>query len=307
MHAVYKTTNTWTMAQAVADISMLCSGTTDINSLSASCDKTQTSIVANTVPADWTLYDATPTTISGQSIYNMQVLSRQGSRDNLTKYLGVYQYSTNSYLGLIPMTSWNNTTHTGTDVYGGYTTRTLTNTVPTTFYIWVTPSYIIIHPYQSSAFSGTIMSLELNRSELVNYSNWWAESNGKSIGITAICSSSYSTFSTHIPVIKNPTTTGNTVGAITGTIYRSIDTATYPQRNINETTNGVIMASHYVTVADMYLGTINDLTYIVNYNAATMNTLDEFTYNGKTYQIIKSTYNNPTIVNSFTYWAVPKE
>lgn len=299
MHAVYKTNNTWTISQVIIDLCSLLTGTSDINTLSPSCDKTQTNIVTSVVPADWTYFDtvASPSGTSGMnSITYLQVLSRQGSRDTLTKYAGLGIYS-NTYFSFSPMTTWNNTTHVGAD-WWSYVIPNFSTTLPIIFYIWVGPSYIFMLPYQNGSWSPKpFISFELNRDELKTYSDWWNESNGKSI----CCAGSMDAWGANIvyvplPRIKKSNTTGE---AINNTVALGKPfNLSYAQRNVNETNGGILLSPFYATCDGAYYGTVNDLLYIATTVSYSLNMLDEFTYGGKTYQVITT--------NSF-YFALPKE
>lgn len=298
MHAVYKTNSTWSITEMIADLTKLITGVTDIQTLSASCDKTQTSIVANTVPADWTLYDTAPTNPS--SCTGMQIISRQGSQDSLMKYVGLLAYS-GANLTWATYTSWNNVTHTGVDQGGqwpsGYTIG-YTTSVPAIIYMWVYPSYILLLGNQNSSWKHLQGAFELNRAENKTYSNFWDEANGKSICFICSQMSGSSSFFGPLPRLKSPYNTGESVSEWVQA-FKPFDLP-YLQRNTNETNNGVLLIPWIAKTYNYgaYLGTINDIKFVNGTSVYTMNNLDEFTYSGKTYQVL---------VGASYYFAVPKE
>lgn len=261
MHAVYKTNSTWTFTQMVSDLCKLITGTTDIGTLSASCDQTQTSIVANTVPADWTLYDTAPTNPSGTT--GMQIMSRIGSQDSLTKYISLSAYSTTN-LAINSYTSWNDSTHTGVDstITGeqGYSIGYSTS-LAAVFYLWVTPSYIVILGNQSASWKNAQLAVEFNRTENITYSDYWATGNNKSIcGVCPIANNS-SSFLTFLPRIKYAGQTGDLTSAQIMNLKAVPSQAIYAQRNIDNTNNGILLSPWvgYSTSQPAYFGTINNL------------------------------------------------
>lgn len=107
MYATYYYSAAATQANILSDLVAILTGETDKNNLSASCNKTSTTITA-TVPAGWTLHD-------GSSGTNKKVIKAlyQGSSTEY-KYLEINVYSTTRFTVQMYET-FNNSTHTGTN------------------------------------------------------------------------------------------------------------------------------------------------------------------------------------------------
>lgn len=108
MYAVLKFNAGATQAQMGADVVAVIGGETDVNNLSAGCDKANSSISVAYDNAGWSVYDATAGT-------NKQVL-RAPCNDDPTQYkYAVVDYNNSGYIALNVVESWNNSTHVGTN------------------------------------------------------------------------------------------------------------------------------------------------------------------------------------------------
>lgn len=87
----YVTTSASTIAQVINDLMRLACGESIVN-LSASCDKTNSAVVANTVAPGWSLVDSTGPNSS-------TVISAPDAGGTYTKYFGLEPSS--GYLGSI--------------------------------------------------------------------------------------------------------------------------------------------------------------------------------------------------------------
>lgn len=105
MHAKYVTTTTPTLAQVIADLAALACGGS-IASLSASCDKANSTLVSTVVPG-WTLVDAAAAN-SGQ------VVSAADANTLTTKYVRIFAPNV-SAIDLACYEGWNATTHVGSN------------------------------------------------------------------------------------------------------------------------------------------------------------------------------------------------
>jgi len=99
-----------TVANIMADIVAILTGTTDKNTLSASCDKTNTYIYNTYTNAEWILHDASAGT--------NQVVLKGARFDDPTNYeYALLDFDTvASKFGVKLYETWNETTHTGTNV-----------------------------------------------------------------------------------------------------------------------------------------------------------------------------------------------
>jgi len=108
MYTKYIYNNTQTAANLLADLILLLTGTTDVNALSAGCDKASSQIFA-TVGAGWSVYDASAGT-------NAQCL-RAVLADDATKYKYIVIDTNTTNKVLIKVyESWNSGNHTGTNL-----------------------------------------------------------------------------------------------------------------------------------------------------------------------------------------------
>lgn len=174
MRARYFSNVPWVGTEIVSDISLLASGTTDIGSLSASCDKTNTTIINNTVPANWTLLD-----IVGD-IYNTRVLSKVTVDGLRTKYVIMRFDAGNAGFNFATCSTWSSGTHTGTDTTSYEAHHEETNTtVPIIFEIFITPAHFTTISYLGGRWRFSSL-VEINRSLTCpdvyapgnNYPNW---------------------------------------------------------------------------------------------------------------------------------------
>lgn len=123
MLAKYVWLTTSTQAQMLNDLCLLFTGS-PVSALSASCDKVNSQVIANTLPNNWTVYDAA----AGASAQVLRSLNTDGVS---------YKYMHLSFSGnnLIVTTyeSWNATTHVGTNQACRYTNAAYTITATAAF------------------------------------------------------------------------------------------------------------------------------------------------------------------------------
>jgi len=110
MFARYNYSAGATVANIKNDIVAILTGTTDKNTLSASCDKTNTYIYNTYTNAEWILHDAAAGT--------NQVVLKGARFDDPTRYeYAMLDFNTvASKFGVKLYETWNETTHTGTNV-----------------------------------------------------------------------------------------------------------------------------------------------------------------------------------------------
>jgi len=111
LNVIYAYSAGATQANVLSDLVAIFTGTTDVNSLSASCNKSLTTITATT-PAGWTLHD-------GSSGTNKKVI-KAPYLDSGDKYVELDSYSTTN-ITLYMYETFNATTHTGTNKTGNST------------------------------------------------------------------------------------------------------------------------------------------------------------------------------------------
>jgi len=107
MYTIYTYSAGATQANLLLDLVAILTGTTDPNSLSASCNKSLTTITATT-PAGWTLHDANSGT-------NKQVIKSPCLEGLAYKYAEISLYSTTAFTMYL-YEDFNNSTHTGTNI-----------------------------------------------------------------------------------------------------------------------------------------------------------------------------------------------
>ena len=109
MYSVYKYAAGATKANVLADVIAILTGETDVNNLSASCDKANTSITTSWHAAGWSSYDAAAGT-------NAKCI-RAAYHDDAASYsyVGV-DTNTDGYIFLVLYESWNNGSHLGGNI-----------------------------------------------------------------------------------------------------------------------------------------------------------------------------------------------
>lgn len=172
----YSTLSVSTIAQVIADIAALCTGGS-IDALSASCDKVNSAILANTEASGWSLIDAAGPNLG-------KVLTAKDAYGN-DKIVSINAYNATT-LGMVGYETYNPITHTGTAA----TTPTSfmpshTANAPQTFYVYATARSLFIF---SSNGTTAVGSLEFTREAPALSANYY-QSYGLFSNITAINSS----------------------------------------------------------------------------------------------------------------------
>jgi len=160
MLAIYYYNGGATVEDVFSDVKALLTGTTDVNLLSASCDKTNTQIFSSAYPADWQV------AVDGTTSF---ILSRVYTDDpNNQKYVKIYDTGGGLKFNVAPVL---NSTSTDLD-----TTKDPTHGTTTGFYdvaydttngggmvIYAHPAGIFISAFTSAGWSGTIYAGEYPR------------------------------------------------------------------------------------------------------------------------------------------------
>jgi hypothetical protein len=290
MHAVYKTNATWTGANVIADLVKLITGETTIANLSASCDQATTSIVSNTVPADWTVHDA------AGGANSLQILKHLPATGAVDKYIGL---SFNNGIVGGTYAAWNNVAHTGTDAatIGAIAGNTLTSAI--TIYLWVTGRYVVLFTFNNASWSEPILFGEIDRAHAASISDFWAEGNAKSVSFVMKCSYGAQTPVGAMPRIKNHNAAGE-VSPVTpiGPLWWSVPqnssaysgSITYMPRNIDDSAGIMLWPFHigYGSVSVYsYIGKVVGLFTGPTGTNMGLASLDEFSHGGKTYQVVR--------------------
>lgn len=138
MYAKYVTVAGAVAADVALDLAMLCTGAT-IASLSASCNKTSSSIVSALVAPGWTLVDNAP---AGGGA----VISCPDAESLYTKRVKIYGALSNSAIGIIAVETWDLVNHTTTNSANSTALAAsappLSGTVPNVFHLFCTPRTI---------------------------------------------------------------------------------------------------------------------------------------------------------------------
>lgn len=158
MLAKYQYLTTATAAQVQADILLLLTGTTSTASLSASCDKPNSSILTTYDSAGWTSYDS--------AAYTNGFCVRALQQDGVTyKYLTFEASSTTNFAVRIAE-AWNSGTHAGTNVTGA-ATNTWSASSGGVFWIYATQQLVVIRHSNTAAnsFTNTIACIEMDNTD----------------------------------------------------------------------------------------------------------------------------------------------
>ena len=310
MYIQYKTTTSWTPSELMSDVTALLTGTTDFNTLSASCDKANCSMLASTISAGWTLYDNV-----GDGSYT-RVISAPDYSGATTKYLK-FRYVAGSPITFNQCSAWNNVTHTGTDVTNdSYMSTGVTTTTSLILYILVTSKYMVMIGYQGGNWlSYRIMSLELSRSAgFTNYLNpEYLKPNH--LLMPSHSSQQEAQRTGTMTKYKLPENSSGTTEAPMSSAYEmSIGgfrmtpgasgsstygfTPKFAGRNTNGTSPGVSVMDLYAVgwwsgsypSPRFIYSTIQDAVQMLSYSDPTLSQLDELTVGGTTYLVVLPGY-----------------
>jgi hypothetical protein len=151
MHSKYVTLGTSTQAQVISDIAKLLSGSA-VASLSASCDKVNTTLISTVAPG-WNLFDpAAP--------LNGAVLSAPDFDALTTKYARVFGPS-GTTIDITANETWNSGTHAGTNPASATgSTLPFNPAAVNTYWIFATPRSIFI---TNGAIAGSVGVFEFSR------------------------------------------------------------------------------------------------------------------------------------------------
>lgn len=147
------------IANVLDDIVAIATGTTDVNTLSVSCDKANTTILS-TVAAGWVLHDAASSTTS-------RVIKAPYVDDPTKfKYLQIL-FNSSSYLTLNCYEDFNAITHTGTNVTTNANNQYQLINAGCQLYLWIKPRYFVCVRQCGSSYgdnsSGPTMCVEYSR------------------------------------------------------------------------------------------------------------------------------------------------
>lgn len=195
MYYKYVTNATSVMTEIVADIALLACGGT-IAHCSNSCDKTQSMVLANSIPSGWTLRD-TYTDAFG----TWPVIGAPDANNRTTKYLALVRLSATQFLSTMYET-WNTATHTGTNPANPPGGVIVSLTVSNTIYVYATTTVLYVTVVTGA--QGQFLVAEFTREApyLIN-------SNYPVIVGPACASSTYSNSSAVLCRIKNLAATGD--------------------------------------------------------------------------------------------------
>lgn len=137
MHAKYVSTSTATIAQIIADIAALIVGST-VASLSASCDKANTTLISTVAPG-WTVFDAAAPATG-------QVITAPDADGLTTKFVRIFAGNALS-IDMQLYDSWNAVTHAGvnpSNSFGATSGPAFTAGAVNTYWIFATPRMLYI-------------------------------------------------------------------------------------------------------------------------------------------------------------------
>lgn len=296
MYLEYKTLSTdWNKREMLADIIGAITGSiTTVAGFSASCDKTLTNFVSQSVAPGWTLHD-------DQITASSYAVIKGTDKDGVAKYVQITVGASGGSGSMVSCAGWNASTHTYSSDYYSKTIGGWDATAATTAHlvlrVWVTARYIIILPYISS-FGSPMGILEMPRP--VN-SAYWQASNGKSCcGVGPVT-----------PVIRLYLPSGalNTGTEIRGWVnesYFALDSqfgsgrSFYPHRNASNGYNYEICTPQTALYTNAWFsgGECGDGLMVMpsTFGVAAMDTT---TYGGKTYTVLtaESSYGSLLVPN----------
>lgn len=278
MYAAYCYKAGSNIANILSDLTLLITGTTDINALSTDCVKANTSLVS-VVPSGWTLFDNAAGT-------NQKCIRAVNQDDISYKYV-ILSLPDSSTIRLVLYESWNATTHTGINPAalshslgiwssgeGGY------------FYIYATARNLFILPWITAGYQTAPMIMEFSRAVLPSTYPCAVSTINNAVCYTASGSG-------YLSRVKNFSGTGdvgpNNIYGIVNYVSLGGVGLSYTKKDLNENTVALFYKPGVgVTGATKsYLGDVYDIFITPN---GLGNTLDQISYNGKNYTLIKSTY-----------------
>ena len=202
----YVTSSNVTALQVITDFALLCTGAA-VSDLSASCDKTYTTIIAKTVNPGWSMVDNYPT--------NNTVVISGPDADGVTKYVR-FQATSGTTLYLDCMEAWNATTHTTTTAT--YTQQALgvINGVRTTYFVYVTPRTIYV-ARPSAVNAGTVSHSGVGVTEVTRDAGYLKGTTYPTQGVvseaTWVPGNTGGTYACWMPRMKNQAATGDLTGS----------------------------------------------------------------------------------------------
>lgn len=166
MYAKYSYNAGATQANILADVVAILTGTTDKNTLSATCDKPNTEILTTYDPAGWVMHDAAAGT--------NKVVLKATNVDATTKY-AVIDTNSAGYLVIHAAEAWNETTHTGTNVttIGNTYQQRYSTTLVGVLHISASNRRIIAYGVYSGAEGGATANSWTGVCERVRGTMWW--------------------------------------------------------------------------------------------------------------------------------------
>lgn len=163
MYAKYEYNASATQANVLADIVKIFTGETNVNNLSASCNKTLTTITA-TIPAGWTVFDA------AASATSQVIRASYVDSGSSYKYVELKATSTSSF-DVFGYESWNATTHVGTNKTGNTSSpQPWTTSTNGRFLLFASARFLAVvgeysTTYGSGSYKGMTVVAEFSREQ----------------------------------------------------------------------------------------------------------------------------------------------
>lgn len=319
MHALYKTVPNWDGIAVAQDLAKLLTNDLNIANYSTSCDKASTQIIANTAANNWTMYDANV----GTGSYMLSSVEANGVAVKYLRITGTISAITFSHY-----LSWNPVTHTGvmasgpTSSFEGLTT----NSAPTSVVVWQASTYIVMQAGNSGAwYRPNIVAGEVDRNS--TFTDYYSTATNSAM---VMCMRNYNGYGSGNSTDYNYGYTWtygyNSGSSVWNTSYMYVNVITIqgpsggyynsqcavnPIRNIDNTTNGLLVIPTYLATWMSYidgvqfLGTLKDILTI-HPPVVNVSNLDEVIINSINYCIVYE-----TAVGAFagqrTAFLVPKQ
>ena len=168
MYARYTTNIGATAADLIEDLKKILTGTTDVNLLSASCNKGQTEIFSTT-PAGWEVHDAA----AGTNAF----VVKSPVYDNPAQFKYVkFDLNTAGYIYPQTFENWNATTHVGTNgqLSGGITSYgwRWSSTQTSTIFIYATARAVMFYTTYNATYGRSSDGLSYIVAEYSRWSPW---------------------------------------------------------------------------------------------------------------------------------------
>ncbi len=291
MYAKYITNTTSTQADILSDVVAILTGTTDVNTLSASCNKAVTEIHSTYDAAGWELHDAAAAT-------NVKVL-KAPVYDNPSKYKYLrIDTNTAGVITLATAETWNASTHVGTNPV--YFMQAVSSEAPvwnglklslsqaTTYFIYANVRCVTMHTNYGATWNNGQASGAPLIAEYARWSPWDTTAAAYPNWVVSgyACNGGYSNYSAYTRF--RAITGSDTVQYNSGVMCSTLVGTSSPSKisnNAGVTTIPLVPLTTYASGVGHFGGNITEVCgiYATSTGLGTNNVGDELTIGGTTY------------------------